>query len=64
LLTGWLVLLHAAPWPAAVFVFILAARSFWLLSTRRRFSAKSIGMAELALGVAMVLTVAATWKPL
>lgn len=63
-LTGCLVLLHVAPWPAAVFVFILAARSLWLLSTRRRFSAKSIGIAELAFGVVMVLTVATAWKPL
>lgn len=62
LLTGGLVLLHAAPWPAAIFIFLLAARAFWLLTTNRRFAAKTIGVTEMILGVTMILAVAATWK--
>ncbi len=65
LLTAWLVLLHVAPWPAAAFALLLAARAFWLLGVHHpRFAAKTIGMVEMALGAAMVLAVATTWKNL
>ncbi len=62
-LTIWLVFTRTAPWPAAVFAFLLAARTFWLLASRNlRIAARTMGMAEMASGVAMVLTLALTWK--
>lgn len=61
LLNACLVAWHVAPWPAAVFATLFATRAFWLLHGKRRFSAKSIGMGELLLGVTMVLTMAVTW---
>lgn len=60
-LTAWLVLLRSAPWPAAAFTFLLAARTFWLLDGRcPRIAARTQGLAEMTLGVAMVLTLAVT----
>lgn len=62
-LTAWLVLSRVAPWPAAAFAFLLVARTVWLLGGNHpRFAAKTIGMAEMTLGAAMVLAVATTWK--
>lgn len=64
-LTVWLVLLRTAPWPATVFAFLLAARTYWLLNGRNlRIAARTMGMTEMALGAAMVLTLAVTWKSL
>lgn len=61
---AWLVLERIAPWPAAAFAFLLAARAFWFLDGHRRFAARTIGMAEMVLGATMVLAVAAAWKGL
>lgn len=61
-LTAWLVFMHLAPWPAVALAAFLAARAFWVLAGNRRFSAKKIGMIELAFGIVMVLTLAVTWK--
>lgn len=61
-LTAWLVFIRLAPWAALVFAVILAARTFWVLGSNRRFSAKKMGIAELTLGVVIVLILAVTWK--
>jgi hypothetical protein len=55
-----MVVWRVAPWPAALFAALFTARTFWLLLGRHKFSAKSIGTGELILGMAMVLTLAAT----
>jgi YwiC-like protein len=63
LLTAWLVLLRVAPWPATAFALLLAARAVWLLDGHYPWlAAKTIGIAEMVLGAAMVLAVAVTWK--
>jgi hypothetical protein len=62
LVNVWLVVAHIAPWPAVLFSILFAARTFWLLLGHRRFTAKSLGVAELILGTTMVLTLAVVWK--
>jgi hypothetical protein len=57
-----LVLSRLAPWPAMLVALILAAGSFWVLGTNRRFSARQIGIAEMCFGLLMILTLAATWR--
>jgi hypothetical protein len=61
-LTAWLVFAHLAPWPAVVIAVFLATRTIWFLGGNRRFSAKRVGIAELAFGIVMVLTLALTWN--
>lgn len=61
-LAGWLVSLRLAPWTAAFFAAVFAARTIWLLCRRPRLSARTIGMAEATLGGLMVLALAGTWK--
>ncbi len=62
-LTGGLVWLRLAPWPAAMFTVLLAGRAVWLLGGHRRMlSPGTVGVAEMMLGWTMVLTVAALWK--
>ncbi|HEX5400286.1 MAG TPA: YwiC-like family protein [Verrucomicrobiae bacterium] len=63
ILLTWLVIFRIAPWPAMVFGFLLATRTFWLLGeSRLRFAPKIVGTMEMILGVAMVLTLAVAWK--
>jgi hypothetical protein len=63
LLLAWLAAAKIAPWPAAIFGILLAARTFWLLgNSRPKFPAKVVGFTELILGLAMVLTVALAWR--
>jgi hypothetical protein len=61
-LVGALVLLKVAPWPAALFASIMLARTIWLLGGRPRFSARTVGIAEMTLGIAMVLSLGIAWK--
>lgn len=61
-LCGGLVWLRLAPWAAVFFAGVLAARTVWLLAWRPYLSARTVGTIEAALGGAMVLTLAATWK--
>jgi hypothetical protein len=46
--------------PALAFAALLAAGTFCFLASKRRFSVKKIGIAEFALGLVMVLTLAMT----
>lgn len=61
LLIGGLASLRLAPWTAALFATILAARSIWLLLGRPRLTARTIGIAETVLGGVMVIVLALTW---
>jgi predicted neutral ceramidase superfamily lipid hydrolase len=63
ILTAWLVHAGLAPWPAAAFALLLIARAAWLLGPLHpRLAAKTVGMTEMAWGVATVLTVAIAWR--
>jgi YwiC-like protein len=59
---GWLIWIHLAPWPAILFAIIFLGRTLWLLARRQNFSAKTIGITEMALGIAMVLSLGIVWK--
>lgn len=61
-LSAWLVSLRLAPWPAALFASVFAARTVWLLCWRPRLAARTIGIVEATLGGLMVLALAGTWK--
>jgi YwiC-like protein len=61
-LSVWLVSLRLAPWVAALFAAVFAARTVWLLCWRPRLAARTIGIIEATLGGLMVLTLASTWK--
>ncbi len=61
-LTAWLVFSRLAPWPALAFASFLTARTFWVLGSNRRFTAKKVGIVEMTFGVVMVFTLAVTWK--
>ena len=61
-LAGWLISLRLAPWTAAFFAAVFAARTVWLLCWRPRLAAKTIGIFEAVLGGVMVLALAGTWK--
>lgn len=62
LLAGWLAVSHRAPWLAVILALLLAMRAFWVLGSNRRFAAKKVGIAEMTLGIVMVLAFAVAWK--
>ena len=62
ILAAWLVSLRLAPWMAALFAAIFAARTVWLLCWRPRLAARTIGSIEATLGGLMVLALAITWR--
>ena len=62
ILSAWLVSLRLAPWMAAFFAVVFAARTVWLLCWRPRLTARTIGIIEATLGGLMVLELAGTWK--
>lgn len=62
-LTAWLAFAHIVPWLAVLFAFLFAALTFCLLGNNRpRLAAKTVGLIEMTLGVAMVLALAIAWK--
>ncbi|MBU6408830.1 MAG: hypothetical protein KGR98_00450, partial [Verrucomicrobia bacterium] len=61
-LSAWVVSLRLAPWTAALFAAVFAARTIWLLCWRPQLAARTIGITEATLGVLMLLALAETWK--
>jgi hypothetical protein len=51
-----------APWPVIIFALAMTAGTIWLLGWCPRLAAKTVGMAESAFGVTMVLTLAFLWN--
>ncbi|HVU08118.1 MAG TPA: YwiC-like family protein [Verrucomicrobiae bacterium] len=62
LLIVWLAISKFAPWISVVFVLLMAARTIYLLASRPRFAAKTLGITETTFGATMVLTLAVAWR--